>query len=382
MADYPNITTLAQLNSTPGLNYPDDNEAANKLDDSIRQLKNFVHTFLSQAHADDGTLKSGASTVTSITDASITYAKIQNVSATDKLLGRSTAGAGVVEEIACTAFGRSLLDDADAAAGRTTLGLGAMATKATVATADLDNDAVDATKLKDDVSTSANRAVTSNHIQDGAVTADRIAASAVTVAKLNVSGSDAAPKIPVGASGGVKEAAIGGALTATFNASSNTLEFSLGGSGEDAAFARLEEKKAEGTSAGGSTAGSNNTRGGWTEYDPSDFIGVTGNVVTFRKKGNYFIDAVVPGYSCGSHRAYLYKTNGTPATALEGVLGCSSPGNMSHSRLIGILTVAADNDTFEIRQWVENTVANNGLGLAASSGVQELYSIVNILKLT
>lgn len=62
--------------------------------------------------------------------ATITYAQIQNVSATDKLLGRSTAGAGVVEEIALTAAGRALIDDADAAAQRTTLGLGTMATAA------------------------------------------------------------------------------------------------------------------------------------------------------------------------------------------------------------------------------------------------------------
>jgi hypothetical protein len=51
----------------------------------------------------------------------VTYAKIQNVSATDRLLGRSSAGAGDVEEITCTSFGRSLIDDADAAAARTTL---------------------------------------------------------------------------------------------------------------------------------------------------------------------------------------------------------------------------------------------------------------------
>ncbi len=58
-----------------------------------------------------------------VKDAGISYAKIQNVSATDKILGRSTAGAGVVEEITCTSFARSILDDANAAAARATLGL-------------------------------------------------------------------------------------------------------------------------------------------------------------------------------------------------------------------------------------------------------------------
>lgn len=45
------------------------------------------------------------------------------VTATDMVLGRSTAGAGNIEEIACTAAGRALLDDANATAQRVTLGL-------------------------------------------------------------------------------------------------------------------------------------------------------------------------------------------------------------------------------------------------------------------
>ena len=55
--------------------------------------------------------------------AAIAFSKLANVSATDKLLGRSTAGAGAIEEITCTAAGRALIDDADASAQRTTLGL-------------------------------------------------------------------------------------------------------------------------------------------------------------------------------------------------------------------------------------------------------------------
>jgi len=71
---------------------------------------------------------SGSGATWTIDSAAVTYAKIQNVSATDKLLGRSTAGAGSIEEISCTSAGRALLDDADAAAQRTTLGLGGLAT--------------------------------------------------------------------------------------------------------------------------------------------------------------------------------------------------------------------------------------------------------------
>lgn len=64
-----------------------------------------------------------------LADDAVTYAKLQNVSATDRLLGRSSAGAGNVEEIPLTAAGRALIDDADAAAQRTTLGLGTVATQ-------------------------------------------------------------------------------------------------------------------------------------------------------------------------------------------------------------------------------------------------------------
>lgn len=66
---------------------------------------------------------SSSGTVWTIDNDAVTYAKMQNVSATDRLLGRSTAGSGDVEEITCTSFARSVLDDADAATARTTLGL-------------------------------------------------------------------------------------------------------------------------------------------------------------------------------------------------------------------------------------------------------------------
>lgn len=73
---------------------------------------------------------SSSGTVWTIDNDVVTYAKMQNISAQYRLLGRSTAGAGDTEEIATSAFILTLLDDADASTARTTLGLGTIATEA------------------------------------------------------------------------------------------------------------------------------------------------------------------------------------------------------------------------------------------------------------
>lgn len=80
-----------------------------------------VSTGVSDGDKGDITVSSSGASWT-IDSGAVTYAKIQNVSATDTLLGRSSAGAGVIEEIPCTAFGRSLLSGASASAVRTTIG--------------------------------------------------------------------------------------------------------------------------------------------------------------------------------------------------------------------------------------------------------------------
>jgi len=81
------------------------------------QAQDAVGSILSDAGDIDFTYDDGAPSISGAVKAdAITYAKMQNVTATDKVLGRSTAGAGDVEEIACTAAGRALLAAATAAA--------------------------------------------------------------------------------------------------------------------------------------------------------------------------------------------------------------------------------------------------------------------------
>lgn len=71
---------------------------------------------------------SGSDTIaTTIANDAVTYAKMQNVSATDKVLGRATSGSGDVEEIAFTPAMRSVADDTSVSAMIDTLG-GASAT--------------------------------------------------------------------------------------------------------------------------------------------------------------------------------------------------------------------------------------------------------------
>jgi hypothetical protein len=74
------------------------------------------------AGAGGGSPGAGSVGTTELADDGVTYAKIQNVSATAKVLGRSTAGAGDVEEIDFTAAMRTVADDASTAAMLVTLG--------------------------------------------------------------------------------------------------------------------------------------------------------------------------------------------------------------------------------------------------------------------
>lgn len=133
-----------------------------------------------------GSYASGSIPTAAIEDNAVTFAKIQQV-ASDVLLGRASAGSGNVESITLTAAGRALLDDADAAAQRTTLGLGSLAVQNTVAsgnydagsivTADIANGAVTTAKLADS-------GVTTVKIVDANVTADKLASNAVTTVKI------------------------------------------------------------------------------------------------------------------------------------------------------------------------------------------------------
>jgi hypothetical protein len=215
--------TYTKLNladgSIPGSKLATDSIGAGQLAADSVNTSELINSAVTGAKIADGTITSGkfqagavdtaaigtsAVNTDELAASAVTYAKIQNVSATDKLLGRSTAGAGVVEEIPLTAAGRALLDDADAAAQRTTLGLGTLATQTGTfsgthsGTSSGTNTGDQTITLTGDVTGSgtgsfaasiATDAVTTAKIATGAVTTDELGAASVTAAKLAANSS-------------------------------------------------------------------------------------------------------------------------------------------------------------------------------------------------
>lgn len=135
------------------------------------------------------TIAANAVTTTKIANDNVTYAKIQNVSATNKVLGRSSLGPGDIQEIDCTAAGRAIIGAADAASQRTVLELVEIAT--TGSADHLGTGTVPAARfpaLTGDITSTAGTVSTT--IGANAVTTSKIANDNVTYAKIqNVAAS-------------------------------------------------------------------------------------------------------------------------------------------------------------------------------------------------
>lgn len=136
-------------------------------------------------------IAANAVSTSKLASGSVTYAKLQSSTTGDIILGRNSGVGGAIEEVVCTAAGRALLDGADAAAQRLTLGLGTLATfsgswvngSSFSGTSSGLNTGDQTITLTGDVTGSGTGAFAAS-IASGAVTEIKIATSAVTTGKI------------------------------------------------------------------------------------------------------------------------------------------------------------------------------------------------------
>jgi hypothetical protein len=148
-------------------------------------------------------------------------------------------------------------------------------------------------------------------------------------------------------------------------------------------LAYFRDEQTSGTNAGTFTSGSFVTR----TLNTTVVNNITGaslgsNQITL-PAGTYWFLAHAPALNCDSHRAQIYNVTDA-ATALLGDSAAysSSAGNVGDRAIVqGPVTISAQK-VFELRHRCSTTRASNGLGVAASFGVTEVYSQIWIWKLS
>lgn len=378
MADYNEITTISGIDvNTPVVGAAPISE----LDDAIRQVKGLLKAFLAVAHDDAGTIKANAVVTAALNNGAVSTDKLADLAVTSAKLATDAVetvkikdGAVTSEKLASSAVGTTGLVDGSVSTAK-------LADDA-VTTPKIAANAVDGAKLLSDPTVDANRAVSSNHIKNGAITAEKLAAASISADKLNVTGSN----VLLWKGATLEAVQLGGVLGFDSLDTGTTpptlkLKFASVTEAGELEYFRLEQRAASGTAGGGSTANTYVHRSGlWVEAsDPYGLVVASGGSFTFAEDGTFLFRAALPAYSVGKHRARLWNTT-TGGTLLLGTVAVASPGNQNMSYIQGMVAVAAGT-VLKIEHWTELTVATNGFGLPLGiSGEEELYGFIEAIK--
>jgi len=143
-------------------------------------------------------------------------------------------------------------------------------------------------------------------------------------------------------------------------------------------YSRAADLKTSGTAAGTSIAGVQTRTLNVIEANAGDIVALSSNRITLRT-GTYLFRISAPASAVGAHAARLY--NFTDAiTSFVGSSESAGSGTTTRSVVVGALTITTAKD-FEVRHYTANAVSTSGLGLPATSGSSEVYTIVEIWRL-
>lgn len=379
MATYPQSpVALSTIDETT----PTQLEDAALIGDALRQTRAIFKNLLDVIMNDNGTLK--ASAVTGVGDNSITTAMLQDLAVTTAKLNNLAVTTGKLADGSVTAAKLGALAVVTAALNDLAVTTAKLADSA-VTTPKINNKAVDGTKLANDASVDANRAVNTDHIKDNAVATAKIADKAVTPAKMSNIGAN---KVLVGDGTGMSAADIAGDISASYSAGVLTLTIGGTGAGVTLSSAIVSERSAA-TGAGGSSAAADYTirpAGDSTgvlirEDDPLNIVSiVSGNKIRIKAKGQYLVFIAAIGYSCGTHFIALVDPDGIHL--VDTIPAASPAGAMTLTFGQGIITTADDNTDLQVKHWTEFAKATNGLGLPHGvTGVQNRYLYIQFTKI-
>lgn len=286
--------------------------------------------------------------------------------ATARLLGRTTAGTGAVQELDAATATTFLLSAIQAA-----LALGALATLSSVDTGQITNKAVTNAKLADvATATFKGRTTAATGVPEDLTVAQATALLNALVGDSGAGGTKGLVPAP-----GAGDAAAGKYLKASG---------AFAAPPSPAPDVILEDQKPSGTDGGTFTSGADRTRTLNTEVrDPSNLCTLASNQFTL-VAGTYYIEWDAP--VCADnllHQTLLYDITGGVELkrGAQMRIGRSNDQVALSNRSTGQHTITVGSaNTFEIRHRGNNTTNTVGFGVAGSFGT-EIYTVVKIWKL-
>ena len=357
MSEYDGFQSLNDLEPATPL----DGASYAELAQAVRQLKSVVKNVLLTVHRPNGTLKgvtvdalaSGSVGTAQIIDAAVTASKIADLAVATTALADAAVTAVKLADGAVTAAKLAANSVTSAAFADNSIPLRAIGTPLT------------GNQISKSGSVDANRAITTEHIRDGAVTDAKI--NGVAIGKLS---GGVAGDIAVRTSDGWVAVALSGGLT--IDQLTGVVTF-----GTIIKSARIGDVKTRGSDAGATLANTWMTRDLGELTDTEGLLTFAGNEFQL-VAGKYLVSIKCPAHGAvGRHQARLLRDNGD-ATFTAVLWGTSEVGvaNQSgHSIIEGLIEEdGAEGHSYKVEHWFENAVASNGLGKAASSDNTVVYA--------
>lgn len=145
-------------------------------------------------------------------------------------------------------------------------------------------------------------------------------------------------------------------------------------------YVKVSDEKTSGTDGGSFTAGAWRTRDINTENDDDQNIcAISTNQITL-SKGTYYCEIKTPAYLSRRHKSRLYNVTDA-ATLLLGSSEYSQDLASTSSIIKGRFTIDSTKD-IEIQHQCQTSISGNGFGASSGFGVNEIYTIAALWRIT